>query len=112
MKDTAAGLLAANKAVLNARGDYTRDLERLTADLPQNTYFTDVDIDDTQITIQGETDNVFTVIEYATALETEQFFHNVRIAQLNEKPNYAFPSENSALSDTTGIIEFVILINK
>jgi Tfp pilus assembly protein PilN len=113
MTDSAAGLLAADKMVLDTRGNYTRDLARLMADLPPDTYFINTEINDDQITIQGETDSVFTVVEYATVLESEQYFTSVRIVRLNEKTNYTEPSpEDNTSSDLKGTIGFTILIKK
>ncbi len=113
MTDSAAGLLAADRMALGARGEYTRDLKRLTADLPSNTFFTDIEIDSARITIMGETDSVFTVVDYATVLESEKYFRSVRIVELDERSAYVSgPAGDEIPAPSSGIIGFTILINK
>jgi hypothetical protein len=77
-------LKAANDSILNARGDFSTGLQKVTGIFPANTYFTSIEILKDNITIQGEADDVFTVIKYATALEALGLFTEVRITQLND----------------------------
>jgi hypothetical protein len=107
-----AALLSANQLVLSTRGDYTRDLQRITTDLPTNAYFTSIDIGDTAIDIQGEADSVFRVVDYATTLETTEPYRDVRIVQLAEVSAGVNSSGDGTPGEASGIIGFTIHINK
>jgi Tfp pilus assembly PilM family ATPase len=81
---TTNALEAANENILGTRGDFNTGLQRIISLMPSKTYFTSIEILKDGITIQGEADDVFTVINYATALEAEGIFTEVHITQLDE----------------------------
>jgi Tfp pilus assembly protein PilN len=105
-------LKATNSSILSTRGDYTYDLERVTRNMPPNTIFTTVEIDNDVISIQGEADSVFAVVDYATALETRETFSEVRINSLVEGSSMSDSSEVETPPQESGIIIFDILITK
>lgn len=111
--DATETLKAADQSVLGTRGDYTKDLQKVTAVLPTGTYFTSLEINNDRINLQGETDSVFTVIDYAAALEALKAFSEVRITALDEDIS---PLSGTEESDTTpgevSVITFEILVNK
>ena len=74
----------ANSSILASRGIFNIELQQVTGAIPLKTSFTSIEIQKDMIIIQGETENVFSVIEYATALEAEGIFSSVRIAELDE----------------------------
>jgi hypothetical protein len=80
----ADNLEAANKSVFSARGLFNTRLQQVTTDMPLNTSFTSIEIQKNAIIINGETTDIFSVIEYATSLEAEGIFKQVRITELDE----------------------------
>jgi Tfp pilus assembly protein PilN len=82
--DTTEAIKAANLSILDTRGDFNTGLQLVTELLPPNTSFTSIEILKDAITIKGETDRVFTVVDYVAALESKGIFTNVRITQLDE----------------------------
>jgi Tfp pilus assembly protein PilN len=70
--------------LLKSQGVYSSYLELVNGALPPRAYFTSVNIDDDQIIITGESDSVFTVVEYAQALEKYDVFPEVRITMLDD----------------------------
>ena len=87
LRDIAAGAAsrwAANQAILAPRGDFTRDLGSVTRALPAGARFTFVEIESDLINVRGEADNVFAAVAYATALEGNDKFTEVRITKLDE----------------------------
>ena len=80
----AESLETTNNNIFSVRGNFDTGLQRVTRDMPLNTSFTSIEIKKDVIVITGETDSVFTVIEYATALEAEGVFNQVRITDLDE----------------------------
>ncbi len=102
----------ANDSILGNRGNYTKNLKLVIEDLPPGTYFTSIEIDDQAITVRGETDNVFTVIDYATALETKKTFPQIRIVQLDEVVSTTSEvGEEETNPEETSVITFEIFIN-
>ena len=77
-------LETANDNIFSVRGVFNTRLQQVTLGIPQNTSFTSIEIKKDVIVIRGETDSVFTVIEYATALEAEGIFKQVRVTDLDE----------------------------
>jgi Tfp pilus assembly protein PilN len=82
--DTTEAIKAANLSILDTRGDFNTGLQTVTEIMPPNTSFTSIEILKDAITIKGETDSVFTVVDYVAALESKSIFTNVRITQLDE----------------------------
>lgn len=106
-------LQAADRFVLGNRGDYIRNLQMVTGLLPPGTYFISIGIDNDTITIGGETDSVFTVIDYATALEAQEAFSEVRITALDEDIS-PLPGDDGggAMPGNVSVIIFEIRVNK
>jgi Tfp pilus assembly protein PilN len=103
----------ANQSILGNRGEYTSSLQLLTGVLPPQTYFTSIEIDNNQITARGETDSVFSVIDYATALEGIKTFSEVRITELVEdSPAIPVVVETEASPGGVSLIIFEILVTK
>ncbi len=80
----AAVLKAANESILGTRGEYEAGFQWATANMPSTVYFTSIEVLKDTITIKGEADDVFTVIQYATSLEAQGIFKEVRIVQMYE----------------------------
>ena len=105
-------LKTANQSILGLRGSFTRDLKAVTTAQPPNLQFTSIEIDSSQITLRGETDSVFTAVNYAVALEAVPF-REVRISLLEETLLPANITDNADSSaNITSVITFVIVINK
>ncbi len=109
--DRAETLQAINQGLLANRGNFTRDLQMVAEALPPNAQLTSIDIDNKLVTVRGETDNVFVVIDYAAALEQKEAFADVRINELNEKTSVIF-GENATADRTVSLITFEIIISK
>ena len=83
--------------ILSTGRDFTNNLRLVTDALPPRAYFTSIDIGTEQITVEGEieigtdqitveseVDAAFVVISYATALEGQGWFREVRIAEIDK----------------------------
>ena len=70
--------------ILSKGGNFVDNLKFVINALPSEAYFTSIEIGTDQITVEGESDSSFTVISYATALESLARFSEVRIAEINE----------------------------
>jgi type IV pilus assembly protein PilM len=70
--------------VLSQGGDFARNLKLVTTAFPTEAYFTSVKIGPSQITVTGEADNSFTVVNYVTTLEALGEFPGVRIVRISE----------------------------
>ena len=99
--------------ILNTRGDFTDNLQLVTEALPAKTYFTSIEIGGNLINVQGETDSPFTVVSYATTLETEEKFSEVRITEIDEEISDQVEStENEAGQTGSNVITFAVLIKQ
>ncbi len=98
---------AADRSILGTRGDYTSGLQVVTGAIPSKTSLSSVEIRKEAITVRGEADSVFTVIDYAAALEDKKEFAEVRITSLDDTD-----SGDSTLPSQTGVITFEILITR
>ena len=94
--------------ILNGSGEYNDNLTLVTGVLPDEAYFTSVKIGSDQITVEGEADNSFTVVDYVVALEKTGKFSEVRIAWINDSKSIA---AETAEAESTGV-SFNIIINK
>jgi Tfp pilus assembly protein PilN len=112
ISDTTAAikaLEAADKNILDVRGDFNTALQRVTGTMPSKTYFTSIKILKDAITIDGEADNVFTVTQYAAALEAQGVFTEVRIIKLDEAAiSKPVTGENETTSPEVNVITFEI----
>jgi len=85
--------------ILRKRGSFAHNLELVNHALPSDAYFTSMEIGTSQITVEGEADKPFTVLIYATALEGQGSFSEVRIASIDKS------------EESTGV-SFTIVISK
>jgi Tfp pilus assembly PilM family ATPase len=106
-------LQAANLDLLAGRGTFSRDLQLVTEALPPSTYLTSVESDSETVTVYGETDSVFKVVDYANALESKGPFAEVRITGLDEKIS-ALSGDNVSQNEPASLrrITFGVAINK
>jgi len=108
----ADAIKAAASSILGTRGDYGSGLQLVTGVLPPNTSFTSMEIRRQDITIQGEADSVFTVVSYATALENENRFSEVRITSLDEITREVPGAGPTDMPSQVSVISFGILITR
>ena len=94
--------------ILNRGGEFTSSLTLATDVLPDEAYFTSVKIGSDQITVEGEADNSFTVVDYVVALEKTGKFSEVRIVWINDSKSIA---AEDIEAEPTGV-SFNIIINK
>jgi Tfp pilus assembly protein PilN len=80
----AAALKAANGSILDTGGGYLTGLQQVLANLPSTAYFTSITVSKDTIVIQGEADNIFTVMQYATTLEALGIYKEVRVTYMKE----------------------------
>jgi len=104
--ESTEALNIANRSVLGNRGDYTSNIQLINGALPPGMSFTSIEIDDNRITARGEADSVFTVINYAQALEATNTFSEVRITVLDEDASIASEAEEveTAYDDGQGCL--------
>jgi type IV pilus assembly protein PilM len=100
------------QGILSARGDFTNNFQMVTNTLPVQLYLTSIVIGKELITVQGETDSIFTVVNYATALEAQEEFSEVRITKLDEETITEINDEGEVIETENSVITFEILINK
>jgi Tfp pilus assembly protein PilN len=99
------------KNILSSRGDFTNNLNLVTDVLPPQTYFTSIDIGNDLITVQGETDSPFTVVSYATVLESKETFSEVRITEIDEATSARTGvADNESVPVEINVITFEILM--
>ncbi len=111
--DSIETLKEGQQSILSTRGDFTSNLQLVTETLPPRTYFTSIEIDNNLITVQGETDSVFMVVNYAMALEAKDTFSEVRITELDEAITVtAEAAESEPIVVESSVITFEIFINK
>ena len=99
--------------ILSPRGVFTENFQAVTEELPEQLYLTSVDIDKEMIIIEGEADNVFTVIDYVTELENKGLFKEVSITELDEaSPIAEETEEDEPIEEILAFITFKITIIK
>jgi Tfp pilus assembly protein PilN len=108
----AGAIKAASVSTLGTRGDFTTGLQLVTGVIPPQISFTSIEIRQADITVQGESDSVFTVVDYATALENENKFSEVRITSLDETASAISGTGQTGTPSETNVITFGILISK
>jgi type IV pilus assembly protein PilM len=74
--------------ILSKGGSFTTTLKLVTNALPPEAYFTSVNIDTDQITVEGEVDSPFTAINYAE--KVQKIFPEARIAEIDEGTGVSF----------------------
>jgi Tfp pilus assembly PilM family ATPase/Tfp pilus assembly protein PilN len=70
--------------ILSKGGNAANNLGLVTTAIPAEAYFTSIEMGTDQITIEGEADNPFTIIDYVKALEAQGVLSEVRIAEIDE----------------------------
>ena len=105
---TTQALVTAKNDVLGVRGAFYTGLQRVTGAMPASIFFTSIEILKDSVLIQGEADSEFTVIAYATALEAQGVFTEVRIVTLDETV-ITVPGTDGATSSQVNIITFEII---
>ncbi len=99
--------------ILGGRGNFTSNLKLVTGALPSDAYFTYMDIGADRITVQGNTDSPFTIINYVTTLEAQGRFSEVRINEIDEAGAIeAEDTETEAPEFDINMITFDIVISK
>jgi Tfp pilus assembly protein PilN len=98
--------------VLGTRGDFGNGLRLVTGVMPSQTTFTSIEVRSGDITVRGEADSVFSVVEYATALENENKFVEVRITALDESISSVSGTGQTGVPSEVKVITFEILILK
>ena len=98
--------------ILEARGDFTNNLELVTSALPPQAYFNSIEIGVGQITVQGETDSPSTVISYAMALEAQERYSEVRITEIDEASTTKTESSEAEVTEAeTRVTTFDIVMS-
>ncbi len=107
-----AALKETNRGILAGRGSFTRHLQAVTAAQPPATDFTTIEIAAGRIIIRGEADTVFSVVDYATALEAVPF-RDVRISELDETVSIFNPASDAENQPAEiRVISFEITISR
>jgi len=70
--------------LISGGGDYADNLRLVTNAFPVKAFFTAVTINANQISVTGEADNSFTIIDYVTAMEALDRFSEVRIVRIDD----------------------------
>jgi Tfp pilus assembly PilM family ATPase/Tfp pilus assembly protein PilN len=70
--------------ILGYRGNYIDEYLEIIRYLPKSLSITSMNINQDSIIVEGEAESVFTVVEYATRLENNGKFSEIRIVELDE----------------------------
>ena len=97
-----------HQAILSKGGNFAGTLTLVTDALPSGAYFTSIELGTNQITVKGEADSSFTVVSYATALEAQGGFSEVRISEIGE--SRSIEAETTEVKSSE--VSFTIVINK
>ena len=84
IKAEAEGLKQEHQDILSRGGYFADNFELVVKTLPPEADFTSVKIDSDQIIVTGEADNPFTVVRYATTLESQGVFSEIRITRIDD----------------------------
>jgi type IV pilus assembly protein PilM len=102
-----------HRDILANGGNFANSLELVTDTLPAQAYFTSIEIAADRITVQGETDTPFTVINYVMALEAQGRFSEVRIIEIGEaRPVETEVTGTEAADAGINVITFDIVISQ
>ena len=83
------------QALLSSRGDNTNSLKLITNSVPDEAYFTNMEIETNGIMVEGHAASPFTVVKYVRAIEALGAFSEARIAWIDEIENEASGLENN-----------------
>ena len=99
--------------ILSKGGDFANNLDLVTNAIPPEVYFTVIEMGTDQITIEGEADNAFTVINYVMALEALGRLSEVRIAEIDEVEITEIEiTETETIETEITVISFIIVISR
>ena len=99
--------------ILSKGGDFAINLDSVTHAIPPEAYFTVIEMSTDQITVEGEADNTFTVIDYVLALEEQGGLSEVRIAEIDEvKITEIEITETETIETEITVISFIIVISE
>jgi hypothetical protein len=106
-----------HESILGTQGDFTANSGVVIDNAPPNVYLQsvdiDVDIDKEIITIKGEADSVFTVIDYVYILESPGVFSEINITKLDEDyPSPVDTEEGEVKEESAAFTTFIITIIK
>jgi type IV pilus assembly protein PilM len=101
-----------HQSILSHRGEFNNNLTLVTDALPPQANFTSIDIDTDLVTVQGETDSPFTVVIYATTLESQGIFSEVRITKIDEASYARTADAETEATQVESVIIFEIIIKK
>jgi Tfp pilus assembly PilM family ATPase/Tfp pilus assembly protein PilN len=105
-------LQAADQSLVAGRGDFNRDLQLVTKALPPLTYLSSIEIDNRQVTVSGETESVFNIVDYASALALIEIFTDVRITEIGETTRIMTGDNATDEPVTFSLVTFDITIKK
>ncbi|MFC1917685.1 PilN domain-containing protein [Chloroflexota bacterium] len=99
--------------ILAPKGSFTDNLRIITEVLPPRTYFTAIEISKKRITVRGETDTTFRIISYASELEAQNHFPEVRIAEIDESSSPHTGETGMATPEKgSDVVTFTIALSK
>jgi len=98
-----SAIKGAHAAAMGDRSDYRSNLETVTSLLPTSALYTGIKINHNQISISGEADSVFTVVDYAAALDALGKYYKVRINTL---------MVSVSVFSTAEVIRFEVIIDQ
>lgn len=104
----AATVKRGHQYILSRGGSVAHNLKLVTNALPAEAYFTSVETGTDQITVVGEANNAFTVVDYVMALEALERFSEVRIVWIDKSKN---TGGGTTEAGSTGV-SFKVVINK
>ncbi|GAH51949.1 unnamed protein product [marine sediment metagenome] len=108
-----AALKQEHQYILSKGGDFANNLDLVTNAIPPEVYFTVIEMGTDQITIEGEADNAFTVINYVMALEALGRLSEVRIAEIDEVEITEIEiTETETIETEITVISFIIVISR
>lgn len=105
-------LLAANRNILGARGEFSDVLGVVTRALPPEATFISIERDERHVAIAGQTSSVFSAVAYAIALEATGRFSDVRITRLDEGRPVTGPSSDNLSARPVIPIVFEVLLSE
>jgi Tfp pilus assembly protein PilN len=99
--------------ILSMGGDFANNLDLVTNAIPPEAYFTVIEMGTDQITVEGEADSSFTVINYVMALEAQGRLSEVRIAEIDEVEITEIEiTETETIETEITVISFIIVISR
>jgi hypothetical protein len=104
----AATVKQGHQYILSRGGNFAHNLKLVTSAFPAEAYFTSVETGTNQITVVGEANNAFTVVDYVVALEALGKFSEVRIVWIDKSKS---TGDGTTEAGRTGV-SFKVVISK